>query len=183
MLHAGGALLPRLAVGQTGYAPGNEDPLLSGGVRRIGEPMLPARPNTPPGRTPLPTPDPIRSPIPENNVTLPRHPFPAPSHPSPHTPHQPPFLPHFFPPIRPDPEFSPALLKYTHIRATFAGARDRPRGPATLPPGIRRGVENWPQATNHLPATCPTLSRGVTLLSQMTRAGITESRSTGDTFS
>ena len=66
-------------------------------------------------------------------------------------------LHHFFPPIRPDPAISPPLLKYTHIRATLAHARDRPRGPETLPPtdkppGIRRGVQT---------GEAPAIRRGV----------------------
>ncbi len=57
-----------------------------------------------------------------------------------------PRLHHFSPPIRTNPAISPTLLKHPHIRATLAQARDRPRGPETLPPtrgkapGIRKGV-------------------------------------------
>ena len=65
----------------------------------------------------------------------------------PHTrPTSSPRLRHFYPPIRPNPAISPPLLKYTHIRATLAYARERTRGPETQPANgvrpraIRRGV-------------------------------------------
>ena len=116
---------------------------------------------------------PIRFPIPRKSVTLPRHPFSALPHPTPRTPHQSPGLRHFSPPIRPDPAISPSLLKHPHIRANLAHVRDRPRGPETLPPhevrpqaSLRKGVENWPPATDHRRAPCPTLSHGATLVSQ-----------------
>ena len=49
-------------------------------------------------------------------------------------PYQPPFLLNFSPPIRPDPAFSPTPLNHTHMRATLAYARDRPRGPVIPSP-------------------------------------------------
>ena len=92
------------------------------------------RPNAHPGRTPSPTPDPL---APSSRKK--RHPR-APSVPRPcpiqsHArPTSSPRLYHFSPPIRPNPAISPALLKGTHIRATLAHARDRPRGPESLHP-------------------------------------------------
>ncbi len=91
--------------------------------------------------------------VPRKSVTFLRHPSPAMPHPPPRAPTSSPRLRNFSPRIRPNPAFSPTLLKHTHIRATLAHARDRPRGPETLPPsrvrapGIRRGAENWPPAT------------------------------------
>ncbi len=70
-------------------------------------------------------------------------------HPTPRTSHlfitPAPFLPTNPPQARNNPEISPTLLKYTHMRAALAHARDRPRGTETLPsngvsPGIHRGV-------------------------------------------
>ena len=108
--------------------------------------MSPGRPNAHPGRTTSPTPDPFAPPYPEKSVTFPRHPFPALPHPTPRTPYQSSRLRHFSPPIRPSSAISPTLLKHPHIRATLTQARDRPRGPETLPPtrgkapGIRKGI-------------------------------------------
>ena len=99
-----------------------------------------------PGRPPSPSPDPFAPPYPEKSVTFPRHPFPALPHPTPRTPYQSSRLRHFSPTIRPSSAISPTLLKHPYIRATLAQARDRPRGPETLPPtrgkapGIRKGV-------------------------------------------
>ena len=114
------------------------NPLPSPCVCHIALPMSPGRPNAHVGRTPLPTPDPIRARYPEKSVTFPRHPFPAMPHPTPHTSHlfitPAPFLPTNPPQARNNPEISPTLLKHTHMRATLAHARDRPRGTETLPP-------------------------------------------------
>ena len=97
------------------------------------KPVSPVRPNAHPGRTTSPTHDPIAPPYPEKSVTLPRHPFSALPHPTPRTTHRSPRLRHFSPPIRPNPAISPALWKYTDIRAIIAHARNRPRGPKILP--------------------------------------------------
>ncbi len=161
-------------------------------VRHIAQQMPPGRPNAHPGRTTSPTPDPFAPPYPEKSVTFPRHPFPALPHPTPRTPYQSSRLRHFSPPIRPSSAISPTLLKHPHIRATLAQARDRPRGPETLPPtrgkapGIRKGVPcGRPVAVqaNPAPSPCPLLPRGATLVSLQTGAGITDSRGTGDTLS
>ena len=108
--------------------------------------MSPVRPNAHPGRTPSPKPDPLAPPYPKK-----RH-SPVPTIPqlcpiqSRARPTSSPRLHHFFPPIRPNPAISPALLKHTHKRATLALARDRPRGPESLrpiggkAPGTRKGV-------------------------------------------
>ena len=100
------------------------------------------RPNAHPGRTTSLTPNPFAPPYPEKSVTFPRHPFPALPHLTPRTPYQSSRLRHFSPPIRPNPAISPPLLKDKHTRAILAYARNRPRGPETLPP-------NWvrPQAS------------------------------------
>ena len=110
---------------------------------------VPVRPNAHPGRTPSSKPDPLAPPYHEKTVTLPRHPFPPVPHPTPPTSCPSPCLRHFSPPIRPNPAISPTPLKHTYIRATLAHARDRPRGPESLPPergkapGNRRGVPCW----------------------------------------
>ena len=105
--------------------------------------MPPARPNAHPGGTTSPIPNPFAPPYPEKTVTFLRHSFPgaAPSNPThvPPLPHVCAISPHQSAPI---PRFSPPLLKYTHIRATLAHARDRPRGPEILPPS-----EVGPQAS------------------------------------
>ena len=142
--------------------------------------MSPGRPNAPPCRTPSPTPDPFATPYPEYAVTFPLHPFPSLSYPTPRTSPSSSRLRHLFPPIRPDPTISTALLKHTHIRGTLAYARDRPRSPENLHPnGIRPqapvgAVGNRPLATGHWPP----LSRGATSVSQTARSGITELRRT-----
>ena len=81
---------------------------------------------------------PIRSPVPEKTSPC-RATRSQPCLIQPHTrPTSSPRLRHFSPPIRPDPAISPPLLKYTHIRAILAHARNRPCGPETLPPnGVR----------------------------------------------
>ncbi len=90
---------------------------------------------------------------------------------------------------RPIPQSRHPLLQFTHIRATLAQARDRPRGPESLSPdrynapGIRRGIPRGrPVPTDTRPVgpstPCPTLSRGVTLLRRIAHAGITELRRT-----
>ena len=99
----------------------------------------PGRPSPHRGRTSSP----IRAPVPRKSVTFPRHPCPGAD---PHTPcarsTSSPRLRYFFPPIRLDPAISTPVLKHTHIRATLAQARDRPRSPRTLPPTgkDRRGI-------------------------------------------
>ena len=111
--------------------------------------MSPGRPNAHPGRTTSPRPDPF-APSNPKKVSPCRATRSQPCLIQPHTrPTSSPRLRHFFPLIRPNPAFSPALLKHTHIRATLAQARDRPRRPETLPPergkapGNRRGVPCW----------------------------------------
>ena len=93
-----------------------------------------------PQRTPRPpTPGPIRPQHPEKTVTFPLRPCLGPDPPLTHArPTSSPRLRHFFPPIRPDPANSPPLLKYPHIRAIIAHARDRPRCPESLQ--YRRGI-------------------------------------------
>ena len=112
-------------------------------------PKSPDAPTPVPGRTPSPTPAPTHSrpQYPEKTVTLLRCPCsgaaPYTSHTRPTTS---PRLRRFYPRIRPNPEFSPGLLNYTHMRAILAHARDRPRGLESLAPigiyapGIRRGI-------------------------------------------
>ena len=95
-----------------------------------------------------PTHTPAAPPRPDPTRSLPRTrkkchpaapPVPSPASIQPHTrPTSSPRLRHFFPPIRPNPAISPPLLKDTHIRATLAHARDRPRGPETLTPNGMR---------------------------------------------
>ncbi len=90
---------------------------------------------------------------------------------------------------RPIPQSRHPLLQYAYIRATLAQARDRPRGPESLPPnrdnapGIRRAVPcGRPVPTETRPVgpstPCPTLSRGETLLRRIAHAGIPELRRT-----
>ena len=111
-------------------------------VRHIAQPMSPGRPNAHPGRTTSPRPDPF-APSNPKKVSPCRATRSQPCLIQPHTrPTSSPRLRHFFPLIRPNPAFSPALLKHTHIRATLAHARDRLRGPETQPP--KRGLR--PQA-------------------------------------
>ena len=158
-------------------------------AHHIALPMSLVRPNAHPGRTPSSKPDPLAPPYHEKTVTLPRHPFPPVPHPTPPTSCPSPRLRHFSPPIRPNPAISPTPLKHTYIRATLAQARDRPRRPETLPPergkapGNRRASLVGALWQRRHSAPCPPLSRGVTSVSQMTRAGITDSRRTGDTLS
>ena len=117
--------------------------------------MSPGRPNVHPGRTPSPKPDPLAPPYPKktspSRVTRSR-PSPIQSRGRPTSSPQ---LRHFSPLIRPSPAISLWVLNHTHIRATFAHARDRPRGPEALrpiggkAPGIRRGVpRGCPVAVN-----------------------------------
>ena len=139
---------------------------------------LPVRPNAHPGRTTSPRPDPF-APSNPKKVSLCRATRSQPCLIQPHTrPTSSPRLRHFFPPIRPNPAFSPALLKHTHKRATLAHARDRPRGPETQPPkrgkapSTRRGVPCGrpvavkTQLSNPTPSPCPPLPRGATFVSR-----------------
>ena len=85
----------------------------------------------------------------------------------PHTrPTSSPRLHHFSPPIRPDPAISPPLLKYKHKRATLAHARNRPRGPETLPSnGVRPqtsvGASQRSARNRGTPPKAPGICRGV----------------------
>ena len=107
-------------------------------VRLLGVPDTVIPPHIPThtlGRTPSPTPGPIRARYPGKSVTLPRHPFPTPApHTLPTRPTSSPRLSHFSPPIRSAPAISPPLLKKPYIRAILAHVGDRPLGPETLPP-------------------------------------------------
>ena len=126
-------------------------------VRHIAQPMSPGRPNAHSGCTPSPTSDPFAPQYPEKSVTLPRHPFPALPHPTPRTPHQSSRLRHFSPPIRPSSaNFATALEPYAHpcYPRPREGPTPRPGNPVPTrgkAPGIRRGVENWPPATDPPP--------------------------------
>ena len=164
-------------------------------VRHIAQQMPPGRPNAHPGRTTSPTPDPFAPPYPEKSVTFPRHPFPALPHPTPRTPYQSSRLRHFSPPIRPSSAISPTLLKHPYIRATLAQARDRPRGPETLPPtrgkapGIRKGVPCGRPVAVQIrlsePCSVPPSSSATRrhFCDTTAHAGITDSRGAGDTLS
>ena len=114
----------------------------------------------------------IRSPVPrkKRHSPAPPVPGPAPSNPT----HAPPipvsaqFLPTKPPQSR---NFATALEPYAHpcYPRPREGPTPRPGNPVPTrgkAPGIRRGVENWPPATDHRPAPCPTLSHGATLVSQ-----------------
>ncbi len=149
-----------------------------------------------PAPPPSPKPDPFAPQHPGKTVTLLRHPCSGPAtQTSYRRPTTGPRLRHFSPRIRPDPAISPGLLNHTDIRATLAQARDRPRGPESLPPigihasGIRTGIlcERPVAATERLvdpaPRLCPTLPRGATHVPRYPAPGITDSRRTGDTLS
>ncbi len=149
--------------------------------------MSPGRPNAPP--RPHPTHSRPRTPKKASLSRVTRSP-PCPI--QPHArPTSSPRLRHFSPPIRPNPASSPAPLKHAHIRATLAHARDRPRGPETLPPkGVRPQASEGasktghrPPATHHRRAPCPPLSRGVTPVSQKPVPGVTDLRRTGGAHS
>ena len=108
--------------------------------------MSPGRPNAHPGRTPAPKRDPLAPQYPKKRHSpAPPVPSAASSNPT----HVPPLHPACAISTHqsaPNPAISPPLLKYTHIRATLAYARDRTRGPETQPSNgvrpraIRRGV-------------------------------------------
>ena len=78
-------------------------------------------------------------------------------------------------------------LQHTHRRATIAYARDRPRGPESLPPSVgaplvgalwqRRETAGRPVRP---PSPCPLLPRGATLMPQIAHSGITELSGTAD---
>ena len=172
------------------------DPRPSRCVRYTTWPMSHGRPDAHPGRTPSPTPDQFAPPHPKK-TSLSRA---TRSRPCPIQPHTRPTpstrLRHFSPPIRPNsgPRFSPPLLKYTHnctILATRGTdpAAGNPASRRSLAPGIRRRVPCGrpvavkPRLSDPAPSPCPPLSRGVTLVSQKRRAGITDSHRTGDTLS
>ena len=174
---------------------------LSPSVRHIAQPLSPVRPNAHARPHNLAHTQPIRAPSPEKSVTFPRHPFPALLNPTPRTSHLTPRLRHFFPRIRPNPPISPALLNHTHIRATLAQARDRLRGPKTLPPnGMRPQASvgaslvgalsqlrppGGSQDPTERPCSVP-MSYSVTrcdTCAPKTRASITDSSTTADTLS
>ena len=153
--------------------------------------MSPERPGAHPGRTTSLTPNPFATRTPKKvSPSRATHSPPCPT--QPHArPTSSPRLRHFSPPIRPNPATSTPLLNGAHIRATLAHARDRPRGPETLPPkGVRPQASvgasktgHRPQATHHRRAPCPPLSRGVTPVSQKPAPGVTDSRETGGALS
>ena len=109
----------------------------------------------------MPTPGLFAPPQPENRVTFPRHPCPGAD---PHTPRarstSSPRLRCFSPPIRLDPAISTPVLNHTHIRATLVQARDRPRGPRTLPPsGICPQASAESSKTGHRSLSCSATRR------------------------
>ena len=122
----------------------------------------PGRPNVYSVRTPSPKPDPFAPPYPKKaSLSRPTRSRPCPIQPHP-CPTSSPRLRYFSPPIRPNPAISPPLLNHTHIRATLAHARDRPRGPETLTPnGVRPQASVGASKTSHRPPTRP-LSCSVT---------------------
>ena len=117
--------------------------------------MSPGRPNAHPGRTPSPTPHPFVPPHPEKTVTLLPHPFPGLPHPTPThdlpRPHACAISSHQSALI---PQFRHSLWKYTYKRAILAYARNRPRGPGSLPPnGVRPQASVGASNTSHRPLT------------------------------
>ena len=132
----------------------------------------------------------IRSPVPEKNVTFPCYPFPPLPHPTPHTPHfiptSAPFLPTNPPPI---PQFRHALEDdaQTCYPRQREGQTLRPTNPAPNRASLRHPCRRplWVPCGSEDPAPspCPPLSRGATLVSQIARAGVTESSRTGDNLS